>query len=306
MILQPLPYPAGALRWRARFQDGAAGGGDSRLTLQEVEFIDAGLVDLCVGGTSFSSSELNGFTQDSNAFDDNLTGPEWSTASGGMYNSHIGYQKVTSWLPVGLRIKNNGGSPAPNNEYRPRAIMVESSNDGVLWQRRALIPYVASAMALNEQKTWMFADYPAPVASGYSKHKLVIDASNNINGDILATNVEFRSSVGGEDQTVPLAGSQSFGSPGFYDPNENSTRAFNDNTGDWFQPRLSGPVELGWDYQAGNERPFVQVLWQAHGGFLDRTPNKFKAYGWDGSSWIQIGSEVLCGSWATANRTFTL
>lgn len=310
LIINPYRYGGGGggggpdhIYWRLRFQDGIAGGGNARLSLQEVEMrATVSGADQCTGGTAFASSQLDGLRVPANAFDNNTSGNEWASGNDQYYNSHLGYQFASSVVVAEISVKCGS-----NANEAPLSIMVEHSDDGSTYTRFAEI--TGLSWTSGETKTFDLSSYPAAAKSGYSKHKIVVTASNDGAGDVLATEIELRATVSGADQTQgPPSSTQASGTAGFYDAvNEGPRAAFNNNTGNWWQPRISGgSVECIWDYGLDNDRELAEIRWRCHGGLLGRTPNAFTAYGWNGSSWVQVGSPVSCGTWSGSDRTFTL
>lgn len=290
---------------RLRFPDGTlVDDGNGRIHLQEIEFLDAlGGTDQCNGGTPFASSNFGGLWTEANCFDNNTSGVDWLTAGGGHYNSHIGYTFAAPIAAIPqFTVRTNSGANS-----HPATIMLEVQYDGSSnWTRLAEINGLS--WTAGETKTFTTADYPATPMAGYRYWKIEIDASNDGNGDVLAAEIELRATAGGADQTSPNATGQASGTAGFYDAGESPPRAFNNNTGDWWQPRLpggGGTVHCIWDFGAGNDRQINQIRWIAHGSFLGRTPSQFRVYGSaNGSSWTEDWAQVICGAWATADRTF--
>lgn len=141
--------------------------------------------------------------------------------------------------------------------------------------------------------------------------KILIYAANGADGDVLITECELRSAIGGADLTsASLAATNASGSAGYYSAAEGPSKAFNNSTADWWQPRIGdgagGSVELIWDFGSGNSQDIGEIGLTAHPSYLDRTPAAFKVYGSDdGASWVQTWGAVSTGPWATAARTFT-
>jgi hypothetical protein len=287
---------------RIRFQDGAVTS-DGKMRIQEIQFLDGvGGTDQCTGGTAFASSNEDGFRVPANCFD-NTNGNEWGP--NGPYNSHVGY---TFAAPVAdipeFTVKIN----SIGTDLYPPAMMLE-----VLYSGDSEYTRYAEVTGLtwtaNEIKTFTVASYPTAPKSGYTKHKIVVTASNDGNGDVLASEIGLLPTVGGAAfLAASSALARASGSAGHYSSGEGPDKAFNNNTGDWWQPRITGggTVECIWDYGTDNDRELAQVRWRCHPSFLGRTPNAFTAYGWNGSSWVQIGSPVSCGTWSGNDRTFTL
>lgn len=309
MIIQSMPYPAGGgsiVAARLRFQDGAVTS-DGKLAIQEIQFLDGvGGSDQCNGGTAFSSSNQDAFRVPANCFDNNTSGNEWGPNPALQYNSHIGYTFASPVADIPeFTVKGN----SVGTDFYPTAIMLEVLYDGDSEYTR-YAEVTGLTWTANETKTFTVASYPTAPKSGYTKHKIVVTASNDGAGDVLASEIELRSTVGGYGfSSAWAAATRASGTAGHYTSNEGPDKAFNRNTGDWWQPRMpggGGTVEVIWDYGTDNDRELAQIRWQCHPALLGRTPNTFDAYGWDGSSWVQIGSTVNCGTWSGNDRTFTL
>jgi hypothetical protein len=141
--------------------------------------------------------------------------------------------------------------------------------------------------------------------TAYRYTKIVVDASNDGNSDVLAQEIELRGSLGGADlTTAALAGTNASGSVGYYSGAEGPDKAFNDSTANWWQPRGVGTYII-WDHGAGTPQHVEQIRWIAHGSYLSRTPNKFTVWGSDDLvTWTPDWAQTSCGTWATNDRTF--
>lgn len=309
LIINPYRYGGGGggggthTYWRLRFPQGINGGNDNRTQLQTVEFrATVGGADQCTGGTAFASA-VHGSSSAASAFDAN-SGTAWFTAGNDHFNSYIGYQFAS---PVAVEQISLTGSS--DTSYSPRSIIVEHSDDGSTYTIYAFIPPTLSWSA-NETKTFTTDSYP-PYATAYRYWKIEVTASNDGAGDVLAQEIELRAAASGPDLTAPggnAPATQASGTAGHYSANEGPDKAFNNNTGDWWQPRMpggGGVVYCVWDFGAGNSYQIEQIQWTAHPSFLGRSPNEFKVYGSnDGSSWTQDWTTVSCGTWSGSVRTF--
>jgi len=141
--------------------------------------------------------------------------------------------------------------------------------------------------------------------TAYRYTRLTCTGSNSGLLDILAQEIEFRGTLGGADLTsAGLAATRASGSPGVYSGAEGPDKAFNDNTGDWWQPRGIGSYII-WDHGAGTPQHVEQVRWIAHGSYLDRTPTGFEIDGSnDLSTWVRDWEPVSAGAWGSADRLF--
>jgi len=141
--------------------------------------------------------------------------------------------------------------------------------------------------------------------TAYRYTKIIVDASNDAAGDILAQEIELRGTLGGADlTTAALAGTNASGSGGYYSGAEGPDKAFNNSTADWWQPRGAGSYII-WDHGAGTPQHVEQVRWIAHPSYLGRTPNKFTVWGSnDLVTWTPDWAQTNCGTWGASDRTF--
>lgn len=136
----------------------------------------------------------------------------------------------------------------------------------------------------------------------YRYYKLKFTGANNANGDILFREISIATASGGSD--ISRGGPVS-GSGGGYSSAEGPDKAINDNTSDWWQPRISGggSVEIMWDFRT--KRTLHEAILDPHPSYLDRTPAGVEVLGSnDGSTWTSVQSWSGFTTW-TGARTLT-
>lgn len=130
----------------------------------------------------------------------------------------------------------------------------------------------------------------------YRFYKFKFNTANNANGDILFREINVAESNGGTDisQCAKLSGSA-----GFYSSAEGVWRSANNNTADWWQPRISGGVAVEIVYDFLIKRTLTEVILSPNPSYLTRTPQDVEVLGSnDGSSYTSIQTWTGFSSWS--------
>ena len=102
--------------------------GNTYVSLSEVEFLDASMTDLSVGGTAFASSAYSAGWGADKAFDKNVA-TSWATVAYD-FPCYIGYDHGAPVDVVYVRIRGYSASEYPNS---PSRLSLQHSDDGTTW-----------------------------------------------------------------------------------------------------------------------------------------------------------------------------
>lgn len=291
------PPPEGAKRaWRIYVFDTSDSGSFNPL-IREIEMAyTVGGADLCSGGTVIKSAERGSSEAAANAFDDN-TSTYWQA-----------YTNVGEWIGYDFGV----GNEVLINEVRmnawssyygrfPRIGMVQSSDDLINWTTEWLF--------FHSQVSSEWTNYARPnsAASTHRYWGLWISNWRNTGDACSLTDIEFRSSPGGADQTSPggtIFGSRELG--GF--PLSNVIDANMSSLWASHSGAATPPTAFGYDFGSAidiqqvllrsRESPYAQV----------QSPLSFDlVYSDDGKAWLIKDSFTTTDDWtAYESRTFTV
>lgn len=137
--------------------------------------------------------------------------------------------------------------------------------------------------------------------------KLKIYIANDVN--IIAQEIEFRSTSGGADETTPST--TVTGSAGSFSPSEGPDKAIDDNVATFWQPAAPAvtatttPAEIVVDFGAGNEKEINEISWRDHASFHVRTPNVMSIESSDDDATYTVEWWAFWGTWSTQTRVTT-
>ena len=253
-----------------------------------------GGADQCAGGapSAFSNS-----ASAASAFD-NITGSSWAASTGDGENGWIQYQFASAVEVVELAL--TAATAIPGGV--PRHVLLQYSNDGASWT--TLASWLSLDWTGGGTKTLNGANASAALPSGTAIMWRVNVTANNGDGSFTEiAEIEFRSSIGGADQTSP-GGLGPFGSSNASSLKDN---AF-DGTGAAGTPlRFSSPVVPGWiAYAFRDPVAIVEVAITADTAAA-RAPKDFSLdYSNDGITWTTAFSKSGQTGWTgDETRAFT-
>lgn len=248
----------------------------------EIEMANTtGGTDLCTGGTAIASGSYGGGYSQSSAFDNNTTS-NWFQNGGQYYEgAWVGYD-----FGSGNDVEVNEIRICPaveDNNGCPRIFYVESSDDNSVWTFEFLGFNVSWA-------SHTYVTFQRPAVQASNQHWGVFCIRHNIgttNRDVLITEMELRTSIGGADQT----GS---GSARAYPASGDAGNVFDNNgTSYWYSSDAGKGAMVVYDLGSAMTIVEFAIRSGTDGGYnnQNRAPKDgYLMYSQDGFGWGRCGS----------------
>lgn len=274
-------------QWRIKIWETRNAGQNPALA--EVQFrATSGGANQATGGTA-SASTTNGTSTADKAFNGNSS--DWWQAGSGTAPQTLAYTSPSAVAVNEVSLQCVPGSVVE----APISVDVEYW-DGSAWVC-AWSFFTPATWATGETRVFTKPAHAAITAVRY----LLIYAPIAVSGTaILAEEIEAHTSHGGADVT---GSGTATGTPGTFSGTEGPDKAFNNNTGDWWQPAT--PANAIYDFGSGNAFAINELVWIPHPSFLTtRVPSTLLIRSSsDGANFIPLASYSGL-TWA-GTRTFS-